>query len=81
MLNPVKVSLHEQTVYALINYKDRAVSSSGGAFSAFADYVIEKGGVVFGAIIDDGFQVRHIAQGIPGLINYHINIILDQVTS
>lgn len=61
VLNPVKVSLHEQTVYALINYKDRAVSSSGGAFSAFADYVIEKGGVVFGAIIDDGFQVRHIA--------------------
>lgn len=61
VLNPVKVSLHEQTVYALINYKDRAVSSSGGAFSAFADYVIGKGGVVFGAIIDDGFQVRHIA--------------------
>lgn len=60
MLNPISISTEESNVYALINYKDRAVSSSGGAFSVFADYVIEKGGVVFGAAIDDDFQVMHI---------------------
>lgn len=40
----------------------REASTSGGAFRAIADYVIEQGGVVFGAAFSDDFhQVRHIA--------------------
>jgi coenzyme F420-reducing hydrogenase beta subunit len=49
-------------VYALWN-KDESVrfqSASGGAFSAFAEYVLDSGGVVFGAAFDDLMQVRHI---------------------
>lgn len=34
-------------------------SSSGGAFSAFAEYVLEQNGVVFGAIFDENFRVVH----------------------
>lgn len=40
----------------------REASTSGGAFRAIADHVIEQGGVVFGAAFSDDFhQVRHIA--------------------
>lgn len=38
----------------------RRQSASGGAFTAFADYVIEKGGYVFGGAFDESFGVRHI---------------------
>ncbi len=47
--------------YACIN-NDNSVkmeSSSGGAFSVFANYVIEKGGAVFGAMFDGNFNVIH----------------------
>lgn len=37
----------------------RCQSSSGGMFRAFADTVIEKGGVVFGAVFDKDFTVEH----------------------
>ena len=49
-----------QKVYALINYCDRKVSSSGGAFSVFAKWVIGQEGIVFGATMDKRFVVRHI---------------------
>ena len=39
----------------------RRDSSSGGAFSALADYVLEGGGVVFGAALDARQHLRHIA--------------------
>ncbi len=39
----------------------RRDSTSGGAFSALADYVLEGGGVVFGAALDGRQHVRHIA--------------------
>lgn len=48
---------------SLIQHKDEKVlaeSTSGGAFTAIAQYVIEKGGVVFGAALDDN-EARHIA--------------------
>lgn len=48
--------------YAAYN-KDEEVrkqSSSGGLFTIFAEYVIENGGVVFGAAFDDRFSVEHI---------------------
>ncbi|MBQ6987148.1 MAG: Coenzyme F420 hydrogenase/dehydrogenase, beta subunit C-terminal domain [Oscillibacter sp.] len=37
----------------------RRDSSSGGAFSALAEYVLENGGVVFGAAMDGKQRVRH----------------------
>ena len=39
----------------------RRRSTAGGAFSALAEYVLEGGGVVFGAALDDGLKVCHIA--------------------
>lgn len=46
----------------LLQHKDEKVlqeSASGGAFTAIASYVIERGGVVFGAAYDKDFQVVH----------------------
>ncbi|SHJ60268.1 Coenzyme F420 hydrogenase/dehydrogenase, beta subunit C-terminal domain [Pseudobutyrivibrio xylanivorans] len=39
----------------------RADSSSGGAFSLFANYVLSNGGIVYGAAICNDNVVRHIA--------------------
>ena len=39
----------------------RRDSTSGGAFSALADYTLEGGGVVFGAALDGRQHLRHIA--------------------
>ncbi len=41
----------------------RTVSSSGGAFSAIAQYVLATGGKVYGAAYDEHFAVRHIRTG------------------
>lgn len=46
----------------------RLSSSSGGVFTALAEYVIEKKGVVFGAAFDEQLQVHHIGvNSIPEL--------------
>lgn len=55
---------HKQKIpicYAAINKDDeqRMRSSSGGIFVLFAEYVINQGGIVFGAVYD-GYQVKHI---------------------
>lgn len=49
--------------YACINKDEniRMQSSSGGVFTLLAEYVLEKGGVVFGAAFDEEFAVQHIA--------------------
>lgn len=50
--------------YAAINRDDeiRSQSSSGGVFTLLAEYILEQGGVVFGAAMaDDQHSVRHIA--------------------
>ena len=39
----------------------RHASTAGGAFSALAEYVLEGGGVVFGAAMDESLRVVHIA--------------------
>ena len=39
----------------------RRESTSGGAFSALAEYVLEGGGVVFGAALDNDLRVVHTA--------------------
>lgn len=58
----IDVDRHEiKEMYAAIN-KDavlRAGSSSGGAFSGFAECVLTDGGVVFGASIDQNGHVAH----------------------
>lgn len=59
-LNPLNVKNTGQKVYALINKKDRKVSSSGGAFSLFARIVLSTGGMVFGAAFDEKMGVKHI---------------------
>lgn len=46
-----------------IKHKDeriRSTSRSGAAFVAFSDYVLEQGGVVYGAAMQADFSVRHI---------------------
>lgn len=51
----------EQKSY-IFQYKDdviRKQSTSGGAFTAIADYIIENNGVVFGVGFDDKFKVKH----------------------
>ena len=39
---------------------EREVSSSGGIFTLIAKYIIEQGGVVFGAAFNESFEVEHI---------------------
>ena len=38
----------------------RERSSSGGVFSILADYVLHKGGIVVGAVLQDNFKLRHV---------------------
>ena len=38
---------------------ERALSSSGAAFWALAQYALDRGGVVYGACFDDSFRVVH----------------------
>ncbi|MCL2400721.1 MAG: Coenzyme F420 hydrogenase/dehydrogenase, beta subunit C-terminal domain [Defluviitaleaceae bacterium] len=61
VLNPKPESSCPQKGY-VVNHKEtsiRAESTSGGAFTPIAQYILEKGGVVFGAAFDDNFQVIH----------------------
>lgn len=48
--------------FACINKNDniRMQSSSGGVFTLIAEYVLDKGGVVFGAAFDKDLNVKHI---------------------
>ena len=60
-------------VYAVMHTDEqtRSVSSSGGAFSALAETVLEQGGAVFGAAFDENYDVHHIcverAEDLPKL--------------
>lgn len=59
--NPVTEKKATQKAY-LIQHRDEKVrldSSAGGAFTAIAMVVLQKGGVVFGAAYDENFHVRH----------------------
>lgn len=50
-------------VYAALlkDVSQRKKSTSGGLFYAIASWVLQRGGIVFGAIIDSHNQVRHVA--------------------
>ena len=53
----------EPTVFAVWNEDEaqRRLSTSGGAFAAIAGFVLESGGVVFGADMDGDMRVVHTA--------------------
>ena len=53
----------DPTVFAVWNENDemRRHSTSGGAFAAIASFVLESGGVVFGAAMDSDMRVVHTA--------------------
>lgn len=59
-----RVVENRTTPYACVGkYRDetiRAESTSGGAFTAIAEVILKKGGVVFGASMDAEFYVKHI---------------------
>lgn len=55
--------------FALWSYPDRTVSSSGGAFSAFARSVIKKGGRVWGAAFVGKLKCKHVeVDSLDGLV-------------
>lgn len=47
------------SVYAAYDKKERTGSSSGGIFYTIARYVINRGGIVYGAAYDDDLKVKH----------------------
>lgn len=51
-----------QVVSALVNKNADILShsTSGGAFTAIAESVLEEGGAVYGCSMEEGFQARHI---------------------
>lgn len=53
----------EQDVYAawITDREIRFQSSSGGVFTALANTVLQKGGVVYGATFDPEMQLKHVA--------------------
>ena len=61
MLNYSKPINEIERVYICQNKSSliRQNSTSGGVFSALSQYVLERGGVVFGAEFDGGFCVKH----------------------
>ena len=52
----------QQVIYAAINTDTakRESSSSGGVFTALAEYILESGGAVYGAAFDKDYRVVHV---------------------
>lgn len=52
----------KQKVYAVSHQDDkvRAASTSGGVFTALSDFILDKGGVVYGAVLDETLKVCHV---------------------
>lgn len=51
-----------RSIYAAVQYKKeskRVTSTAGGAFSLFADYIIDNGGIVYAVGYDDNMVVCH----------------------
>lgn len=58
LLNPTHMQRNPQPTLYAVQAADsvRAVSSSGGAFTVIADYILSKSGVVYAVIFDDAFH-------------------------
>ena len=54
--------IKEQYVYAAWSKNEKYLikSSSGGLFSDFAQYTLNKGGVVYGAAFDESLKLKHV---------------------
>ena len=61
ILNPVKEEPARQYAYIVQNKDEqiRKESTSGGMFTALANYVIDRGGIVYGAAYGQNFNVIH----------------------
>ena len=57
--SPERQSVQEVLAVKNRDEAERMASSSGGVFIALAKYVISNGGVVFGAVFDGDWEVRH----------------------
>lgn len=57
----------DKQVYACWNndFSTKQTSTSGGAFTAFAEVILAKGGKVYGAAFDENFDVAHISVSQP----------------
>lgn len=61
VISPIRVEKHRSPkAYAVWSNPDRTMSSSGGAFSAFARLFLCKNGVVFGAAFDENLRLHHV---------------------
>lgn len=62
VVNPVYQNVSESKCYAAYTNDEIRMdrSSSGGAFTVFADAVLSRGGYVSGVIFDDNFKACHI---------------------
>lgn len=62
LMKEVPLNDYKPKAYAVQNKNEeiRRQSASGGAFTALAELVIEKGGYVFGGAFNDSFGVQHI---------------------
>lgn len=63
---PLKTQLVKsqcKDVYAVMNLdeRERMASSSGGIFIKLAKFVLGQGGIVFGAVFDEDYEVHHVA--------------------
>ena len=56
---PEKLKVKEVLAVKNRNEAERMASSSGGVFIALAKKIIEQGGVVFGAVFDENWDVKH----------------------
>ena len=56
---PEKLPVKEVLAVKNRNEDERMASSSGGVFVALAKNVIDQGGVVFGAVFDENWEVKH----------------------
>lgn len=56
---PEKLPVKEVLAVKNRNEEERMASSSGGVFVALAKKVIDQGGVVFGAVFDENWEVKH----------------------
>lgn len=68
------ISQNQNPLAFAVQNRDEGIryqSTSGGAFSAIAEYVIEHNGVVFGAAMSTDFSVKHIHEdNIDGLAKF-----------
>jgi Pyruvate/2-oxoacid:ferredoxin oxidoreductase delta subunit len=72
-LKKERQSTEDYEIYGVKNKNEqiRFESSSGGMFSAIAEYIINAGGVVFGAAYDESLTVTHsYAEDIEGLSRF-----------